>query len=314
MDQSLVLEAVKATEKAAIAAYSLIGKGDEKTADKLAVDAMRAALNNINIQGTVVIGEGERDEAPMLYIGEKVGTGKGQEVDIALDPLEGTAILSIGGPNALSLIAMAEKGCFLHAPDVYMDKIAIGLDEAEQIIDLDNSPKTNLKNIARVKKCDISELVTVILDRPRHEELIAKVREAGSRIQLIKDGDVAAVIATSMPNSGVDVYMGIGGAPEGVLAAAALCTTGGQMCGRLIFNKEEEKKRAHTMGIKELHRQYYLNDLAFGDVIFAATGITMGAMLNGVHLFPGGATTHSVVMQSSYREIRKIEAFHNFAK
>jgi fructose-1,6-bisphosphatase II / sedoheptulose-1,7-bisphosphatase len=314
VDHNLILEAIKVTEKAAIAAYSLMGRGNEKAADKLAVDAMRLALNSINIQGTVVIGEGERDEAPMLYIGEKIGTGRGPEVDIALDPLEGTTLLATGGPNAISVIAMAEKGCFLHAPDVYMEKIAIGLEVAEQIVDLSNSPKTNLENIAKAKKCDISELITVILDRPRHEELIAKVREAGSRVQLIKDGDVAAVIATSMPNSGVDVYMGIGGAPEGVLAAAALCTTGGQMCGRLIFNKEEEKKRAHKMGIKELSKQYYLNDLAFGDVIFAATGITSGAMLNGVHLFSGGAITHSVVMQSSLGEVRKIETYHNFGK
>jgi len=242
----LLLEILRATESAAIAAHILVGKGDEKAADQLAVNAMRLALNTMNIDGTVVIGEGERDEAPMLYIGEKVGTGEGIKVDVALDPLEGTTILATGGQNALAVIAMAQQGGFLHAPDVYMDKIAIGFEYEERIIDLDNSPKINLQNIAKAKKCDISELVTVILDRPRHQQLIAKVREAGARVNLIRDGDVAAVIATAT-GANIDVYMGIGGAPEGVLAAAALCTTGGQMCGKLIFSKEEEKQRALKM-------------------------------------------------------------------
>jgi fructose-1,6-bisphosphatase II / sedoheptulose-1,7-bisphosphatase len=314
LDRNLPLEAVRVTESAAIACHSLMGRGDEKNADLLAVNAMRTSLNNMEIQGTVVIGEGERDEAPMLYIGEKVGTGTGPYVDIALDPLEGTTILATGGHNALSVIAMTEKGGFLHAPDIYMEKIAIGLKSTEQLIDLDNSPLANLKNIALFKKCDISELVTVILQRPRNEELIARVREAGSRIQLIQDGDIAAVIATSMPSSGIDVYMGIGGAPEGVLAAAALCTTGGQMCGRLVFNRAEEKERARKMGIKDFSKQYMLGDLASGDVMFAATGVTDGSMLHGVRLFPGGAVTNSIVMRANTGTIRKLETYHNFNK
>lgn len=314
LDRNLPLEAIRVTEAAAISAYSLIGRGDEKGADELAVNAMRTSLNNIDIQGTIVIGEGERDEAPMLYIGEKVGTGKGSVIDIALDPLEGTTILATGGQNAISVIAMAQKGGFLHAPDVYMEKIAIGIDFPEQIIDLDSSPFVNLQNIAKAKKCDVSELVVMILDRPRHKELIAQVRDAGARIGLINDGDVAAVVATSMSTSGIDVYMGIGGAPEGVLAAAALCTTGGQMCGRLLFSKEEEKHRAHKMGIKDLNRQYHLKDLANGDVIFAATGITTGSMLGGVRLLQNGAITHSIAMRSSTGTVRKIETYHKFEK
>lgn len=313
VDHNLLLEAVRATEAAAIASYSLMGRGEEKAADQLAVNAMRDSLNNIDIQGRIVIGEGERDEAPMLYIGERVGTGRGAKIDIALDPLEGTTILATGGQNSLSVIAMTEEGGFLHAPDVYMEKVAIGLNFPEVLIDLDNTPLMNLKNIARAKKCDISELVVVILNRPRHTELIARVREAGSRIQLIQDGDVAAVIATSMPTAGVDVYMGIGGAPEGVLAAAALCTTGGQMCGRLLFDKEQDKIRASEMGIKDLNRQYHLKDLASGDVVFAATGVTSGSMLAGVHLFPNGAITHSITMQAKTGTIRKIETYHKFS-
>lgn len=311
-DYNLSLKAVKACEMAAIAAYKLIGAGDEKGADRLAVDAMRKSLNTIDMRGVVVIGEGERDEAPMLYIGEKVGTGTGEEVDIALDPLEGTTILATGGQNSLAVLAMAEKGCFLQAPDVYMDKIAIGLNLEEQIINLDNSPQVNLKNIAKAKKCDISKLVVMILNRPRHAELIAKVREAGARIYLINDGDVAGVVATSMPSAGIDVYMGIGGAPEGVLAAAALRTMGGQMCGRLLFDKEEQKVRAQAMGIKDLSKQYILSDLAKGEVIFAATGVTNGSMVGGVRMLDGGgAITHSILMHSANKTIRKIETYHN---
>lgn len=309
-DYNLSLEAVRACEMAAIAAYQLVGAGDEKGADRLAVDAMRKSLNTIDMKGVVVIGEGERDEAPMLYIGEKVGTGAGREVDIALDPLEGTTILAAGGQNSLAVLAMAEKGCFLQAPDVYMDKIAIGLNFPEQIIDLDNLPQINIKNIARAKKCDISELVVMILNRPRHAELIAKVREAGARIYLINDGDVAGVVATSMPTTGIDAYMGIGGAPEGVLAAAALCTMGGQMCGRLLFDKEEQKTRAHAMGIKDLSKQYNLSDLAKGEVIFAATGVTNGSMVGGVRMLPEGVITHSILMHSTSKTIRKIETYH----
>jgi len=312
LDRNLPLEMVRVTEAAAVAAHSLMGRGDEKAADQLAVNAMRESLNHMDIQGTVVIGEGERDEAPMLYIGEFVGTGKGPHIDIALDPLEGTTILATGGNNSLSVIAMTEKGKFLAAPDVYMDKIAVGFSFNEQIVDLDNSPKENLKNIALARGCEISELVVVILDRPRHEELIAKVREAGARIQLIRDGDVAGVIATAMPDTGVHVYMGIGGAPEGVLAAAALCATGGQICTRLVFRNDDEKTRATRMGITNFNKKYLLNELASGDVMFAATGVTDGSMLKGVHLFPGGAITHSLAMRAATGTIRYIETHHRF--
>jgi fructose-1,6-bisphosphatase II / sedoheptulose-1,7-bisphosphatase len=311
LDRNLQLEAVRVTEAAAIAAHKLMGRGDEKAADQLAVNAMREHLNKMDIEGTIVIGEGERDEAPMLYIGEQVGTGKGPKIDIALDPLEGTTILATGGHNSLAVIAMTERGKFLHAPDVYMDKIAIGFAFNEPLIDLDNSPLENLKNIAKAKKCEISELVTVILDRERHEELIAKVREAGSRIQLIKDGDVAAIIATSMPATGIDVYMGIGGAPEGVLAAAALCTTGGQIVGRLIFRNDDEKGRAERMGIKDFNKQYMLSDMASGDVMFAATGVTDGSMLKGVRIVPRGVITYSVAMRARMGTIQMIETKYN---
>lgn len=312
LDRNLPLEMVRVTEAAAIAAHNLMGRGDEKGADKLAVEAMRASLNNIDIDGTVVIGEGERDEAPMLYIGEKVGTGRGPKIDIALDPLEGTTILATGSNNSLSVIAMTEQGKFLNAPDTYMEKIAIGFSFTEQIIDLDNSPKENLKNIAKASGKNIHDLVVVILDRPRHEELIARVRETGARIKLIGDGDVAAVIATSIPESGIDAYMGIGGAPEGVLAAAALCTTGGQICTKLIFRNEDEKNRAMKVGIRDFDKKYYLSDLASGDVMFAATGVTDGSMLKGVRLFNSGAYTHSIAMRASTGTIRFIESKHKF--
>jgi fructose-1,6-bisphosphatase II / sedoheptulose-1,7-bisphosphatase len=312
LDRNLPLEMVRVTEAAAIAAHNLMGRGDEKGADHLAVEAMRSSLNNIDIDGCVVIGEGERDEAPMLYIGEKVGTGMGPKIDIALDPLEGTTILATGSQNSLSVIAMTEQGKFLNAPDTYMDKIAIGFDFPEQIIDLDNSPKENLKNISKAIDKDIHDLVVVILNRPRHEELIAKVREAGARIKLIEDGDVAAVIATSIKDAGVDVYMGIGGAPEGVLAASALCTTGGQICTRLIIRNDDEKNRALKLEIKDFSKKYYLNDLASGDVMFAATGVTDGSMLKGVRLFKGGAYTHSIAMRASTGTVRFIETKHRF--
>lgn len=312
LDRNLPLDAVRITEAAAIAAHSLMGRGDEKAADQLAVDAMRSSLNHLEIDGTIVIGEGERDEAPMLYIGEKVGTGRGPEIDIALDPLEGTTILATGGQNSLSVIAMTERGKFLNAPDVYMDKIAIGFEFEERLVDLSNSPAANLKNIARAKKCDVSELVAVVLDRPRHSELISRIREAGARIQLIKDGDVAAVIATAVPNSGIDVYMGIGGAPEGVLAAAALQTLGGQMCCKLLFDSEDQIARANKMGINDINKQYLLADLAHGDVMFAATGVTDGSMLKGVRLIHKGAITNSIVMRASTKTIRTLETRHYF--
>ena len=251
-DRNLALEAVRVTERAAIASTAWMGRGDEHAADQAAVDAMRQALNVLDIEGTVVIGEGERDEAPMLYIGEKVGSGRGPKVDIALDPLEGTTITATGGPNAIACIAMAGAGGFLNAPDTYMDKIAIGGGLPDQLIDINAPPRENLANLARAKKVEIGDLVVLILDRPRHQELIANVREAGARIRLIRDGDVAGVIATSRPDSGIDIYLGIGGAPEGVLAAAALRSIGGQMQGRLHFRNDDEKVRAGRMGITDL--------------------------------------------------------------
>ena len=313
MDRNLALEAVRVAEAAALSASRLMGRGDEKAADQAAVDAMRQALNSLPIDGTVVIGEGERDEAPMLYIGEKVGTG-GPQIDIALDPLEGTTITAKGGANALAVLAMADHGGFLNAPDVYMDKIAVGGGLPDNIVDLDESPGTNLKNLARAKKLETADLVVCILDRPRHAELIAKVREAGARIMLIGDGDVSGVMATSDPATGIDIYMGSGGAPEGVLAAAALRCIGGQMQGRLLFRNDDERGRAHRLGITDLNRKYGLLDMAHGDVMFTATGVTNGSMLKGVRRFPGGAHTHSVVMRSSSGTVRYIEATHDFIR
>ncbi|HKR20148.1 MAG TPA: class II fructose-bisphosphatase [Stellaceae bacterium] len=310
MDRNLALEAVRVTEAAALSATRLMGRGDEKAADQAAVDAMRKALNGLAIDGTVVIGEGERDEAPMLYIGEKVGTGQGPKIDIALDPLEGTTITAKGGQNALAVIAMAESGGFLNAPDVYMDKIAAGVGEG--VVDLDVPPAENLKNLAQAKKISVSDLVVCILDRPRHSELIGKVRAAGARIMLISDGDVSGVIATARPDSGVDIYIGSGGAPEGVLAAAALRCIGGFMQGRLLFRNEDEKGRARRLGVADLNRKYALTDLAKGDVMFAATGVTNGTMLQGVRRIDHGAVTQSMVMRSKSGTVRMIEAVHNF--
>jgi fructose-1,6-bisphosphatase II / sedoheptulose-1,7-bisphosphatase len=312
MDRNLALEAVRVTEAAALAASRLMGRGDERAADQVAVDAMRRALNSLAIQGTVVIGEGERDEAPMLYIGEKVGLGEGPVIDIALDPLEGTTVTAKGLTNAMAVIAMADDGGFLNSPDVYMDKIAVGGGLPDGVVDLDEQPATNLKNLALAKKLDVADLVVCILDRPRHEELIAKVRAAGARIMLISDGDVSGVIATSEADSGVDIYMGSGGAPEGVLAAAALRCIGGQMQGRLLFRNEDERGRARRCGIEDLDRKYGLYEMAKGDVMFAATGVTNGTMLRGVRRFSGGAVTHSLVMRSRSGTVRSIEATHNF--
>ncbi len=313
MDRNLALEAVRVTEAAALSASRLMGRGDERAADQAAVDAMRRALNSLEIAGTVVIGEGERDEAPMLFIGEKVGAG-GPKIDIALDPLEGTTITAKGGPNALAVIAMAEEGGFLNAPDVYMDKIAVGVGLSAAVVDLDEAPGKNLKELAKAKKTDVSDLVACVLDRPRHSELIARVREAGARIQLISDGDVSGVIATTTPESGVDIYLGQGGAPEGVLAAAALRCVGGQMQGRLIFRNEDEKKRAAGWGIEDLDLIYGLEDMAGGEVMFAATGVTDGSMLRGVRRVKDGAYTHSIVMRSKSGTVRLIEARHNFTR
>ena len=311
MDRNLALEAVRVTEAAALAASKLMGRGDEKKADQAAVDAMRTTLNSLAIDGTVVIGEGERDEAPMLFIGEKVGGG-GPKIDIALDPLEGTTITAKGLPNALAVMAMAEHGGFLNAPDVYMDKIAVGGGLPNGIVDLDKTPAANLKDLAKAKKVDVSDLVVCILDRPRHAELIAKVREAGARIMLIGDGDVSGVIATSTGDSGISIYMGSGGAPEGVLAAAALRCIGGQIQGRLLFRNDDEKARARKWGITDLNRKYSMTDMAKGNVMFAATGVTSGSMLKGVRRFGNGAETHSIVMRSKTGTVRWVSAHHNF--
>jgi fructose-1,6-bisphosphatase II / sedoheptulose-1,7-bisphosphatase len=313
-DRNLALEAVRVTERAAVASSAWMGRGDEKAADQAAVDAMRQALNVLDIDGTVVIGEGERDEAPMLYIGERVGSGRGPKVDIALDPLEGTTITATGGPNAIACIAMAGEGGFLNAPDTYMDKIAIGGGLPEGLLDIDAAPKENLARLAKARNVAIGDLVVLILDRPRHQELIARVREAGARIRLIRDGDVAGVIATARPNSGIDIYIGIGGAPEGVLAAAALRSIGGQMQGRLHFRNDDERSRARTMGIGDLDRVYDLHDLAAGDVMFAATGVTDGTMLSGVRSFPGGVITQSIVMRSKTGTVRVVETEHHLQR
>lgn len=311
MERNLALEAVRVTEAAAIAASRWMGRGDEKAADQAAVDAMRQALNGLEIDGTVVIGEGERDEAPMLYIGERVGDGKGPQYDIALDPLEGTTITAKGGNNAMAVIAMAEKGNFLNSPDVYMDKIGIGGGLPKGVVDIDMTPGENLASLAKAKGKRINDMVACILDRPRHAELIRAVRDAGARIQLISDGDVSGVIATAQPDSGIDIYLGSGGAPEGVLAAAALRCIGGFFQGRLIFRNDDEKQRATRCGITDFNRKYDLLDLAKGDVMFAATGVTDGTMLRGVRYFAGGFETESMVMRSKTGTVRKIAAMHN---
>jgi fructose-1,6-bisphosphatase II / sedoheptulose-1,7-bisphosphatase len=314
LDRNLALEVVRVTEAAALSASRWMGRGDEKAADQAAVDSMRIALNGMDIAGTVVIGEGERDEAPMLFIGEKVGTGKGPKIDIALDPLEGTTICATGGSNALAVIAMAVDGGFLNAPDVYMDKIAVGPGLEKNIVNIDNSPQSNLQNLAKAKKVDISDLVVCILDRPRHEELIYKTREAGARIMLISDGDVAGVIATASKDTGVDMYVGSGGAPEGVLAASALRCIGGQMWGRLTFRNNDERSRADRLGISDYNKIYSLNELAHGEVMFAATGVTDGSMLRGVRRWSSGASTQSIIMRSKTGTVRTISAEHNFSK
>ncbi len=312
-DRNLALELVRVTEAAAIAASRWIGRGKKNEADGAAVEAMRKAFDTVAIDGTVVIGEGEMDEAPMLYIGEKVGCG-GPAMDIAVDPLEGTTITAKGGPNAIATVALAERGNFLHAPDIYMDKIAVGGGLPDGVVTLDAPVRENLKNLALAKGVDISELMVCMLDRDRHAETIAKIREAGARILLLGDGDVAGVIAASLPGGGVDMYLGSGGAPEGVLAAAALRCTGGQMQGRLMFEDDAQIERARGMGITDPSRIYTLNEMAKGDVMFAATGVTTGAMLAGVHRVGQGAVTYSIVMRSKSGTVRYVEGHHNFAK
>ncbi len=311
MDRNLALELVRATEAAALECARLMGRGDETAADQAAVDAMRTALNRIDMDATIVIGEGERDEAPMLYIGEKVGTGSGPKIEIALDPLEGTTLCATGGQNALSVIAAAEEGGFLHAPDTYMEKIAVG-PAARGAIDIDLSPTQNLKNISKAMGVPVQDLTVVILDRPRHEKLIDEVRKSGARIKLIKDGDVSAAIATSSRQHQVDVLKGIGGAPEGVIAAAALRCQGGDLQGRLKPRNQGEADRARAMGIKDVDAKLSLVELASGDVLFAGTGVTEGDFLRGVRFRAEGALTHSVVMRSHSMTTRWIEAEHNF--
>ncbi len=311
MDRNLALEVVRITEAAALACARQMGKGDEKLADQAAVDAMRQAFDSVSFNGTVVIGEGERDEAPMLYIGERLGDSRGPAVDIAVDPLEGTTICANGGPNALSVIAIADQGKFLHCPDTYMDKIAVG-PEGKGIIDLNNSPTENLKLLAEAKGRRVEDLTVIILYRPRHEVLIQEVRKAGARIKLISDGDVAAAIATTKPETGIDMLMGIGGAPEGVLAAAALRCVGGDMQARLKPRNQQEIERAKTMGIQDIEKKYSIDELADGEVMFAATGVTDGEYLKGVRFFAGGATTQSVVMRSKTRTNSVVNATNNF--
>lgn len=309
LDRILVLELARVTEAAAIAAAHLRGRGNEKAADKAAVDAMRRELGRVEIRGTVVIGEGEMDEAPMLYIGEKVGTGEGPEVDIAVDPLEGTTICAKSMPNALAVLAISEKGGLLHAPDMYMSKIAIGPGYAEGVVDLDASPAENLNALAKAKGVPIHEIMACILDRPRHAELIRAVREAGAGVQLIPDGDIAGVIWTTDPKeTGIDIYMGSGGAPEGVLAAAALRCIGGQIQGRLVPMKDEERIRAEKMGISDINRKFKLEDMASADVVFSATGVTDGSLLKGVRIRGDYAETETVVMRSKTGTVRRIKS------
>jgi fructose-1,6-bisphosphatase II / sedoheptulose-1,7-bisphosphatase len=317
LDRVLVLEMVRVTEAAAISASKLVGRGDEKAADHAAVEAMRAALNTLYMDGTVVIGEGERDEAPMLFIGEKVGAaqGKGPKIDIALDPLEGTTICAKAGPNSLAVLAVAEEGCLLNAPDVYMDKLAVGPGYPEGIIDLAKSPTENVRAVAEAKGVRPDEIIVCVLDRPRHADLIAELRGLGCGIQLIPDGDVAGVIATTNEETTIDLYMGSGGAPEGVLAAAALRCVGGQFNGRLLFRNDDERERARKWGIEDLNRIYKLEDLAKGDCIFAATGVTDGSLLEGVKRRKDGVmTTESVVMRASSGTVRWVKGEHRKAR
>jgi len=312
LDRILVLEMVRVTEAAAVAASRLVGRGDEKAADHAAVEAMRAALNELDFDGTIVIGEGERDEAPMLYIGEKVGAaqGTGPKIDIALDPLEGTTITAKAGANALAVLAIAEQGCLLNAPDVYMEKLAIGPGYPEGVIDLARSPSDNVRAIAAAKGVDPADIIACVLDRPRHAGLIAELRSLGCGINLIPDGDVAGVIAVTDPDTTIDVYMGQGGAPEGVLAAAALRCVGGQFQGRLVFRNDVERGRAAKWGVEDLDRIYHLEELARGDVIFAATGVTDGTLLEGVKRRKSCLTTESVVMRASTGTVRWVRGEH----
>ena len=308
LERNLAMDAVRVTEAAAIASHALVGHGDEKAADQAAVDAMRTALNKLEIDGLIVIGEGERDEAPMLYIGEKVGTGQGPRVDIALDPLEGTTLTAKAMANALAVLAFAPGGGMLHAPDTYMDKIAIGPGYTKGVIDLDASPADNVRALAKAKGVAASAITACVLDRPRHADIIASLRSVGARVHLITDGDVAGVINTTDPATGIDIYIGSGGAPEGVLACAALKCVGGQFQGRLVFRNEDEKARARRIGLtdSDFSRKYDLDDLVKGDAVFSATGVTKGALLDGVKFAGGFVETHTLVMNSATRTVREI--------
>ena len=308
LDRVLVLEMVRVTEAAAIAASSLIGRGDEKAADAAAVEAMRAALNELPLCGTVVIGEGERDEAPMLYIGEKVGCGQdgSPSIDIALDPLEGTTITAKAGPNALAVLAIAESGCLLNAPDTYMEKLAVGPGYPDGTIDLARPVADNIRSIATAKGVAPGDITACVLDRDRHADIIAELRALGCGVRLIPDGDVAGVIAVADPDTGIDVYIGTGGAPEGVLAATALRCVGGQIQGKLVFRNDDEIARARRWGIEDLDRIYTIDDMAKGDCIFAATGVTDGSLLKGVHRSSKCVTTESIVMRASTGTVRRV--------
>lgn len=313
-DRNLALESVRVTESAALAAYNFMGAGDEKAIDQAAVSAMHRTLNRLALDGTVRIGEGAEGEAEKLYVGETLGTGDGPKVDIALVALEGTTIVARGGPNALAVIAMAEDGGFLTVPNIYMDKIAVGPGLPDGIVDLDNEPADNLAALADAKGTKVTDLVVCMLDRPRHAELIAKIRETGARIRLIQDGDVSGVIAATQPEAGVDIFLGIGGAPQGVLAAAALRGVGGQMQGRLVFRNNDQRTEAQRLGIEDLERKYATEDMASGNVTFAATGVTYSDMLEGVRHVPGGAITHSMVLRSTTGTLRFIEGHHDFIR
>jgi fructose-1,6-bisphosphatase II / sedoheptulose-1,7-bisphosphatase len=305
-NSDLAFDAVRVTEAAAIAAWKLAGRGDEKAADQAAVDAMRTALNSLEIDGLIVIGEGERDEAPMLYIGEKVGSGQGIGVDIALDPLEGTTLTAKAMANALAVMAWAPRGTMLHAPDTYMDKIAIGPGYERGLVDLDRSPAENVKALAKAKGVGVDEITACVLDRPRHAQIISSLRGVGARVLLITDGDVAGAMNTADPDTGVDIYIGQGGAPEGVLACAALKCVGGQFQGRLVFRNDDEKGRARRLGLTDFDRKYELEEMVKTDCIFAATGVTTGAMLDGVRVAGGMVHTHTLVLDSKGRTSREV--------
>lgn len=313
MNRNLALEFVRVTEMAALASARLMGRGDEKAADQAAVDAMRTMLDSVECNATVVIGEGERDEAPMLFIGEKVGTGNGIELEIAVDPLEGTTVCAQGGYNSISVMAIGEKGNLMHAPDTYMNKIAVG-PCGKGLIDIKATPQENLQRLADGKQCRVQDLTVVILNRTRHEGLINDVRETGARIHLIGDGDVSAAIACCNPDSGVDMLLGIGGAPEGVISAAALRCLGGDFQATFAPRNKSEEIRAKEMGVEDINKVLGMDDLASGDVMFCATGVTTGELLKGVQFKSWGALTHSIVMRSRSGTIRHITAEHHFDK